>query len=113
MAEQFNFDQFLMERGFSFTNYGSHNLYEIAHEGHHYAVNLQGKKMTTNQSRTGDMLPDIAVPNDLKSAEKWHGEFFGVKSANVEQKTETVAKVEPVTPASKTAVKTKTRSTRK
>lgn len=111
MAETFNFDQFLMERGFSFTNYGSHNLYEIAHEGHHYAVNLQGKVMTTNQSRTAELLPDIAVPNDLKSAEKWHGEFFGVKSA---VKAEPVAeKAETVAPAPKTAAKPKTRSTRK
>ncbi|QNS42721.1 hypothetical protein H0S70_07245 [Chryseobacterium manosquense] len=67
-----------MEKGFSFTNYGSHNLYEIAHDGHNYAVNLQGKVMTTNESRTSELLVDIAVPNDEKSAEKWLSEFYGI-----------------------------------
>lgn len=79
MTEQFNFDQFLMEKGFSFTNYGTHNLYEIEKDGHNYAVNWQGKKMTTNQSRTSELLVDIAVPNDLKAAEKWYNEFFDVE----------------------------------
>lgn len=105
MDKQFNFDKFLMEKGFSFTNYGSHNLYEIAHDGHNYAVNLQGKVMTTNQSRTSEMLPDIAVPNDLKSAEKWHGEFFGVKA---EAKAEPIAEITPIgatKPKAKSAAK--------
>ncbi len=86
MAEQFNFDQFLMEKGFSFTNYGTHNLYEIEKDGHNYAVNLQGKAMTTNQSRTSELLVDIAVPNDEKSAEKWLSEFYGSESEVVEEK---------------------------
>lgn len=99
MAEQFNFDQFLMEKGFRFTNYGDHNLYEIAKDGHNYAVNLQGKVMTTNQSRTSEMLPDVAVPTDLKAAEKWHSEFFGEKA---EAKAEPVAeKPEPAKAADK------------
>ena len=77
MAETFNFDIFLMEKGFAFTNYGSHNLYEIEKEEQHFAINLQGRKMTTNDTLKGTLLVDIDAPKDLKSAEKWLNAFLG------------------------------------
>ena len=32
MNKTFNFSEFLMNKGFSFTNYGTHNLHEIKTE---------------------------------------------------------------------------------
>lgn len=97
MTETFNFDQFLMEKGFAFTNYGSHNLYEIEKDEQHFAINLQGQKMTTNDTFKGTLLVDVAVPKDFKSAEKWLNEFFGVKSEEkTEKPTESKKAVTPV-----------------
>lgn len=79
MDKQFNLDTFLMEKGFAFTNYGTHNLYEIEKEEQHFAINLQGRKMTTNDTLKGTLLVDIDAPKDFKGAEKWLNEFLGLK----------------------------------
>lgn len=73
----FNFSEFLMERGFSFTNYGTHNLYEFSKDQKDYCVNLQGKVMTTNESKTEDLKVDIPVPKTKAEAEKWLKKFLG------------------------------------
>lgn len=87
MKENFNFSEFLMEKGFAYTNYGTHNLYEIEKDEHNYAVNIQGGKMNTNESRTPSLLNDVVLPKDLKSAEKWLGEFLGTAKEKPKPKT--------------------------
>lgn len=72
----FDFSKFMMAKGFTFTNYGTHNLHEIEKDNVHYSVNLQGEKMTTNNSKDNDLKVDIPAPKDEKSAEKWLKDFL-------------------------------------
>ncbi|MDY3333407.1 hypothetical protein [Riemerella anatipestifer] len=73
----FNFSEFLMQKGFTFTNYGSHNLYELSRNEHNYCVNLQGEVMTTNESKTKDLKVDIPIPKNKTEAERWFKKFLG------------------------------------
>ncbi|MDR7846587.1 hypothetical protein RIU21_07380 [Riemerella anatipestifer] len=73
----FNFSEFLMQKGFTFTNYGSHSLYELSRDGHDYCVNLQGEVMTTNESKTKDLKVDIPIPKNKAEAERWFKKFIG------------------------------------
>ncbi|MEJ8587367.1 hypothetical protein JZ954_05320 [Riemerella anatipestifer] len=66
-----------MQKGFTFTNYGRHNLYELSRDGHDYCVNLQGEVMTTNESKTKDLKVDIPIPKNKAEAERWFKKFIG------------------------------------
>ncbi|AFD55156.1 hypothetical protein RA0C_0141 [Riemerella anatipestifer ATCC 11845 = DSM 15868] len=66
-----------MQKGFTFTNYGSHNLYELSRDGHDYCVNLQGEVMTTNESKTKDLKVDIPIPKNKAEAERWFKKILG------------------------------------
>lgn len=79
MNKTFNFSEFLMDKGFSFTNYGTHNLYEIKIEKDYFCVNLQGETMTTKNSEPESLKVDIPTPKTEKEAEKWLKDFLNKK----------------------------------
>ena len=75
----FDFHEFLLEKGFAFTNYGTHNLYEKETVEGYFCVNLQGETMTTKNSEPESLKVDVSTPKSEKEAEKWLKEFLNKK----------------------------------
>ena len=76
MNKTFNFSEFLMNKGFSFTNYGTHNLHEIKTEKGYFCVNLQGETMTIKNSEPESLKVDVPTPTNENEAEEWLEEFL-------------------------------------
>lgn len=74
--EIFDFSKFLINKGFTFTNYGIHNLHEMEKNGVNYCLNLQGEVMTCNDSKMENLQKDIPVPKNETEAEQWLGYFL-------------------------------------
>mgnify|MGYP001287982449 CR=1 FL=1 len=72
----FNFGIYLLEKGFAYSNYGEHQLYELTKEEVDYCINLQGDKMTANDSKTNDLKIDVPTPKNSKEADKFLKQFF-------------------------------------
>nr|DAO92508.1 MAG TPA: hypothetical protein [Caudoviricetes sp.] len=79
MNKTFNFSEFLIDKGFVFTNYGTHNLYEIKIEKGYFCVNLQGEAMTTKNNDPKSLKVDVPTPKTEKEAEKWLKDFLNKK----------------------------------
>ncbi|MDO4764282.1 MAG: hypothetical protein Q4A00_07890 [Flavobacteriaceae bacterium] len=90
MMNNFHFDTFLKSKGFICTDYKKklpsdianhpiHELYEIeveeAEKIFYYCVNVQEDRMTTNESKTNNLIIDIPIPKNQKEAEKWLTDF--------------------------------------
>jgi hypothetical protein len=76
MNKTFNFSEFLMDKGFAFTNYGTHNLYEKETGKDYFCVNLQGETMTTKNSEPESLKVDVPTPTNENEAEEWLEEFL-------------------------------------
>lgn len=75
--ENFNFSEYLKEKGFAFTNYGDHNLFEYEENDINYAVNIQGDKFVDYSSKgLTEVSMDTKVFKNLKDADKWLKTFI-------------------------------------
>ena len=79
MNKTFNFSEFLMDKGFAFTNYGTHNLYEIKIEKDYFCINLKSEAMTTKNNDPKSLKVDVPTPKTEKEAEKWLKDFLNKK----------------------------------
>ena len=83
--ENFNFSEYLKEKGFAFTNYGDHNLFEHEENDINYAVNIQGDKFSSYSSIEGtEVKNDNKVLTTLKDADKWLKTFI-VKESKIKK----------------------------
>lgn len=77
----FQFKDFLIKNGFTYSDYRIHQLYEIEKvengKNFYYCVNLQGKLMTTNENKTEKLKVDIPIPETEEDANKWLLGFLG------------------------------------
>lgn len=69
MADQFNLDNYLMEKDFSFTNEGQARFYSITKGDHNYRMALNGNSLVLSSTKD-DAVETVKVPKTKADADK-------------------------------------------
>jgi phage antirepressor YoqD-like protein len=73
MNKEFIFSEFLLEKGFAYTNYGDRQVYELQKDKDLFSVNLESKTSTVNGKA-------FTLPIDEKTASKWFSDLGKLES---------------------------------